>query len=382
MIFLYVFFYPPFRPVDIPLFIPLRLTIETLVLMYLLTKNQLVNSGKIQVNLLWAVLLMLLFGMISPEPIRNVLSFFNKLLFLILLGKVFQVDYKLMVSLRRVWIYIWFFISFSAIIAIIGDLTGLVPFYYYNFGDDTYSYYFFPLIGSITYRGFFNYSFPQYVGWMYEHGMLSYYFSLNVILSNIIYKKSNKFNWFGLVNFIGGLLTFSITYYLFFFFYFIFTILKKIKIKWLFYFIIPLIINYAIYFYQNPEMMIYTSLSDRVWRVDEAVNMLLNMNTKEIIFGVGKTQTHSGIPGIVAMHGGQTVGITGMLLRRGLLLTVFCYFLMFKYTNYNKTLLTFIFYYSFAFSNIFFNPVSLLILVLGYWSYNYEHIFQKYQLSK
>ncbi len=119
LILFYVFIYPPFRISSIPVFIPLRLTIETLVLIYLVTKTQLVTPGKLQVNLLLAVIMVLLFGIFGAEPIRYVLSFLNKLLFFILLIKVFQDDYKLMVSIRKAWVYIWFLISFSAIVAVI-----------------------------------------------------------------------------------------------------------------------------------------------------------------------------------------------------------------------------------------------------------------------
>ena len=92
LIFLYIFFYPPFRSSGIAALIPIRLTIETLVLIFLLIKTQMVRPGKLQVNLLWAVLCILIFGVFSPEAIRNVLSFFNKILFFLLLIKILEFD--------------------------------------------------------------------------------------------------------------------------------------------------------------------------------------------------------------------------------------------------------------------------------------------------
>ena len=84
--------------------------------------------------------------------------------------------------------------------------------------------------------------------------------------------------------------------------------------KWLFYStIIPFIIYFAIYFYQNPELFLFTSMLDRVWRVEGAINILLKMNLMEIIFGMGTFQSRA------AMEGGFTIGVLGMLLGRGLL---------------------------------------------------------------
>ena len=88
VIFLYVLLYPPFRSASIPALINFRVTIEALVLICLLIKIQLVTPGEVQVHLLLAVILVIFFGIISPEAIRNVLSFLNKLLFLFLLTKV------------------------------------------------------------------------------------------------------------------------------------------------------------------------------------------------------------------------------------------------------------------------------------------------------
>ncbi|SVC07363.1 uncharacterized protein METZ01_LOCUS260217, partial [marine metagenome] len=223
LILLYVFFYPPFRVSSTPAYVPYRLTIEALVLICLLIKNQLINLGKIQVNLLWAVVLVILFGMFGSEALRNILSFFNKLLFFLLLIKVFQDDHKLMVAIKKAWIFIWFIISFSAVIAIAGYSIGLIPFYNYDYGE--YSYKFFPLIGSIQYRQFGNYALQQYTGWAFEPAQLAYYFSLNVILAETIYNKNTGYKWFRLMNLIGGLLTFSASFYLFFLLYFIFLLL-------------------------------------------------------------------------------------------------------------------------------------------------------------
>jgi len=367
LLFSYILFYPPFRSSDTPALIPFRLTIETLVLIYLLIKTQLVSPGRIQVNLLLAILLILLFGMFGPEHIRNVFSLLNKFLFFFLLLKVLQNDYKLLYLIRKVWILFWQVICYSSIIAIFTYTTGLLPFYEHNYFD-AYTYYHFPLLGSISYRG----SFPRYVGYMYEHGFLAFYFSINYLLSNLIYDKKPGYNWFKSINLIGGLLTLSFSFYLFYLFYLFQVFLNKIKLRWAFLFFLPIIINYAIYFFNNPEALIGTSLIDRVWRVEGAINILSKMNLLEIIFGMGTFESR------IALGGGLGVGVFSMFLGRGILLSIFYLFLMIKYTKHNIPFCIFILYYSLIFGEIFFYPITLLIVTVGYCLYNkydfYNHI--------
>ena len=132
---------------------------------------------------------------------------------------------------RKTWIFIWFLISFSAIIALIGHGTGFLSFSKNLFFQGTNYYDFNPLVGSVNYRTIGPFKIARYVGWMYEHGMLSYYFALNIVLSEIIYKKETGKNWFRSINLIGGLLTLSASFYFFIFFYFIFQILNKNWLK-------------------------------------------------------------------------------------------------------------------------------------------------------
>ena len=375
VIFLYVFSYPPFRSSSIIAYANFRITLEALVLIYLLIKTQMVIPGEFQVHLLLSVILVVYFGIISPEPIRNVLSFLNKLLFLFLLIKVFEHDYKLMDLFRKIWIFLGFLISFSAIIALIGHQTGWLPFSKGVMILDQYYHDSNPLFGSINYRIIGPYKIARVVGWMHEHGDLAYYFALNFILSETIYIKKSGYKWFMLINLIGGLLTFSVAFYLFILFYFILKIFNK-KLKLIIYFISPIIIYYAIYFYQNPDLFLYTSMSDRVWRIEGAIDLLSKMNLIEKFFGMGTMQT------ILEVGGGVTVGFLNMFLGRGILLAIFYVFIIIKYTRYNTTLMAFVFYYSLISGQLFLNPVSLLITVLGYQSFKNQHFDPKPQLNK
>ena len=355
-LYLYIILYPPFRGSAILELVVFRLISETLLLIILLIKSQFVGPGKIQVNLLWAGLVVIIFGIFSPENFRNVFSFLNKILFFFLLLKVLKDDYKSMITVRKIWIYLWYFISFSAIVALIGNLSGVLSFYQYDYYN-SYSYQFYPLVGSIKYRGFFNYNLQQYVGWMFEPGHLAYYFGLNTLLSDLINQNKNqRFNWFKIFNMIGGLLTFSFSFYLFFALYSIFILFEKIKIKFALYLFIPVII-YSIF--SNTDLINYTSMDDRIWRIEDAIIILSKMNIMEMIFGMGTYQSRA------AMEGGFTVGFLGMFIGRGLLVTLIYFFIIINYNRYNYTLLIFILYYSLIFGDMVFYPLSLILTVLG-----------------
>jgi len=99
------------------------------------------------------------------------------------------------------------------------------------------------------------------------------------------------------------------------------------------------------------------------------MNILSKMNIMELLFGLGSSQVHELMGG-----GGITVSVLSLILGRGLLLTIFYLSLIIKYSKYNYTLLSFIIYYSFIFGDMIFYPITLLIIVIGYQSFNYEYI--------
>ena len=114
-------------------------------------------------------------------------------------------------------------------------------------------------------------------------------------------------------------------------------------------------------------MFLFISMSDRVWRIEAAMNILSKMNLIELSFGMGvlEAQTLAG--------GGLGVGFLSMLIGRGMFLAIFYIFLIIKYTKYNTTLMVLNLYYSLIFNDLILNPVSVLIIVLGYLSFNNKY---------
>ena len=370
IIYLYIFFYPPFRSSSVPdiLFIFFRIFLEFLVLAYLLYKNQIINPGKINIFLVLAFILSFIFGYFSPEALRNTISFFNKLLFLFLFVNFLEHNYRLLLLYKKGWIFTWYFFSLSAVIAIIGKNLNILSFSQYLFYE-AYMYDYNPLVGSITYRGIGGFKIARYVGWMFEHGFIAYYFAINVIVATTISKSTNKYNWFKILNYIGGLLTFSVSFYLYFFFNYLFSFFNK-RSKVLIYILILGLLYLSYFIYKNPnsEFLMFSSLLDRIWRLDGSLNILFNMNIMEIFVGIGTFQARS------ELGGGIPIGILSMLIGRGLLISIFYLFLIVKLTSHNKNLMIFTLYYSLIFGEIFLNPITILITSIIYIYSKYESL--------
>jgi hypothetical protein len=368
--YLYIFFYPPFRSSSLPefFFIFIRILLEFLVLSYLVYKNQVNNPGKINILLALAFILTSIFGYFSPEVLRNSISFFNKILFLFLFVNFLQHNYRLLLLYKKGWIFIWYFFSLAAIIAIIGKNLNLLSFSQYLYYD-SYMYDYNPLVGSISYRGIGGYKIARYVGWMFEHGFLAYYFAINVIIATTISKSTKKYNSFKILNYIGGLLTFSVSFYLYFFISHIFSFFNK-RFKVIIYVLIFTLLYLGYYIYKNPqsEFLLFTSLLDRIWRLDGSINILFNMNIMEILVGIGTFQARA------ELGGGIPIGVLSMLIGRGLLISMFYLFLIVKFTSHNKNLMIFTLYYSLIFGEIFLNPITIFITSIIYIYSKYESL--------
>ena len=224
-------------------------------------------------------------------------------------------------------------------------------------------------MGSISYRDIGGYKIPRYVGWMFEHGLLAYYYAINVIVATTISKSTKKYNSFKILNYVGGLLTFSVSFYLYFFFNYLFSLFNK-NFKIIIYVFIIILPYLGYYIYKNPnsEFLLFTSLLDRIWRLDGSINILFNMNITEILVGIGTFQARA------ELGGGIPIAVLSMLIGRGLLLCIFFLFLIVKFTSHNKNLMIFTLYYSLIFGEIFLNPITILITSIIYVYSKYESL--------
>jgi len=336
LIFLYTFLYPPFLS-DTRVDIVFRLTTETFVLLILSLTVLLKIHNKIMMPLLMAIMFMFLYWLFSLDESRNVLSFFNKIVFFILLLNAIHKNYRLNTYLKKMWIFVWIYFSISAIIAGIGFVTGIIPFSMWETG-------------------------------MCEPSIPGFFFGANIFIAQNLFIKQHRARYFKWINAIAGVLTFSVTFYLFFIGYLLCQHVypKRLKTKTIISLLIllslPLVWYILLYMFEQSEIFKYTSLSDRTWRYHNAWEVFTEMHIFHKLFGFGI------IPLFREVGGGVASGLLGLLLGRGLLIFCFLMYLIFRHTKYHTGFLIYILFYSLTF-DFFSYPLFFLGLVLGYESH-------------
>lgn len=366
LIFLYTFLYPPFLSggrVDIVF----RLTTEASVLLILsLTVLLRIHKKNMMPLLIIATMLMILYWLFSLDENRNVLSFFNKIVFFILLLNAIHENYSLNAYLKKMWIFVWIYFSISAIIAVIGFATGIIPFSMWETGKHLY--YFNPLVGTIMTKDIEIVVLPRYAGWMCVPSALAFFFGANVFIAQNLFIKQHRARYFKWINAIAGVLTFSATFYLFFIGYLLCQHVypKRLKTKTIISLLIllslPLVWYMLSYMFEQPEAFKFTSLPNRAWSYQKAWGVFTEMHISHVLFGFGI------LPLFREVGGGVSSGLLGLLLGRGFLIFCFLMYLIFRHTKYHTGFLIYILFYSLVL-DLFSSPLFFFGLVLGYESY-------------
>lgn len=359
LIFFYVSLYPPFIfSVLVDPFI--RLIFETLTLICLLYISVLRTPWKIQRNIIWLIILILLHWTFSLDENEKIFSFFNKLLFFILLLKAVHKKNKMGDVIKIVWVFVWTIFSVSSVLATIGFMTGVIAFQETPISD--YLYYHNSLLGNVVPKHFGIIILPRYTGWFFEPGFLGYFFGMNMFISEYLFADRRRQRHFKWLNTIAGILTVSLTFYFFLISFILFKFSKKAfkRIYPMLIFIVLLfLIPPALYILNNPEVFLYSSLGDRIWRFEKSWTILTNLNLVDLLFGRGI------MPLQADLEGGSTSGLIDVFLGRGVLLFCFLTYLVYRYAAYHVIFLIFIFYSSFFF-NFFTQPLFFLGMAIGY----------------
>lgn len=367
LLFIYVCIYPP---VVATCFIELstRLAVETLILLIFVFYVQLKSSFKVPKDLVWLIVLVLLYWIFSLEKSRQVLSFFNKFIFFIFLVRVIHEDQGMFLLLRKFWVAIWFILSISAILACVSFTFDIVPFS--NFKLPGYAPQWNPFLGLVLPKHITGIlTLPRYSGWCIEPGYLAFFFGANALISNSLFTNVNMIRCFRRLNTFAGFLTFSVVFYAFFLGFYLYQmicrtkVMPRTRINLIFFLFSSFLLFYV---YKNPWCLPYTSITTRIGTFEGAWEVFINMDIKHLIFGFGT------IPLQNMMGGGSSSGLTDILLGKGLLLSFFIILLIFRYTKHNPPLLCFIIFYSLAFS-VLWHPLFLFVVALGYESYFYNN---------
>jgi hypothetical protein len=356
--FIYVCLYPPF--ISNGLFNPVyRLVLETLVLVCLLAYSLWKTKGKIQVNLLYGTILLVTLLLFNKDNPKNTISFFNKLIFFILLCHTFDLNYRFYETLRRLWILLFFYCSIAACLAFLVSTSGFLPLRPFD-GILSYNYLNHPLLGNVIPKSVGGITLPRFTGWFKEPGFIAAYFGINLYLADYIVKRKWS-RLFRRLNLLGGILTLSFSFYAIIFGFFLYNrgVPKIFKNKFFITLIIIALFSLVYYVWQNPHLVSFSSFVARAWRYEEAYEIAKKMDVIEIIVGMGV------LPFYEALGGGGASGILDIVFSRGLLVTAFVIHMIYRKTVFQLRLFVFIVLYS-LFFDLFAFPLLYLGLALGY----------------
>ena len=231
-----------------------RIGIEFLLLVLLLLIS--LRYQKVGFEIIWLLPIISLYILMIRQETHSftqLVSSLNKLLFLVLMIVLLAKNRRALRLCMQSWVVISFVVCVISIIAFAGYLTGTIPFYPFDFGESVNgvqgSYYYLhnTMLGNLTPRTLFGFELARVVFYMYEPGLLAFYFGFNVLVARVWIddpKVRQKFIW---LNMIAGLLTLSTTFILFFAMYTITRIIVgrnqiSESLTWLLYFMTALVV--------------------------------------------------------------------------------------------------------------------------------------------
>ncbi|OGG96909.1 MAG: hypothetical protein A2527_00070 [Candidatus Lambdaproteobacteria bacterium RIFOXYD2_FULL_50_16] len=365
VIFTYQMLYPPF--VSHVAFPPMvRLLVEALTLVLLLSAYWLNNGFGVAPQLLWASFFVGLYGLFGGDQPEQVFSFFNKMLYFVLLIRVMDRYLNLYLWVRRLWIWLWLSFFAMSFLAVAAHLFGILSFraFPYPLG---YPYQFHPLVGNLLQKNILGIWLPRYTGWIDEPGLFAFFCGLNLFMARDLFIEAKHARRYALIATLAGILSLSYTFYLYLALWFGFVWIKKARIGLglvaflIFIFAFPPIV----YIVFNPDALPNSSALVRIDRLVLVLNKYLELNLWEMFFGIGI------LPMKELIQGGATAGVVQVIFSRGLLLFCFFAWLLYYYSRHNFPLLLFFLYFSLTF-DFFWYPLFLTAIALSFLCYRHN----------
>lgn len=373
MLIVYALSYYPFIT-ESYLPVSVRIGVEGFVLFLLVMINL---RYQYLVDVVWFIPVVLIFGctlLLEMDTFVNLVSSFNKLVFLILAIGLLNGNRSVLNTCIRIWIQLSYFLCIAAILAFVGYATGIIPFSPISFGESVSgvegSYYYLhnAMLGNLSPKILFGIELAQVAGFMYEGGMLGIFFGLNILVVRDWIDDPKKRKKFVRLNFIAGITTLSATFLLFFSIYFLVKQTlgeKKLKIgvKTLaFLFLGVLLIALILvsgYFEQ-------TSGGHRLIRMAMYFSVIENGTWLTLLFGNGVGIT------LGKFEIGIDSGWIAILVERGAIMLAFIVSLYAIHIRHNRWLMFYVFYVNFAF-NLFWNPWFLLVVAMSYACFKHKN---------
>ncbi len=379
LLLVYSLCYNPFVSASY-VYAPLRISLEGIVLFLSLIFNIYYFNKNIFLWLAAITVLFSCFPLFDTDTAVHVVSSYNKMIFFILVVGLFYIsDTMLLISLK-IWINLWRLLCCLAILAFIGYITGLIPFSLFELDVDAgapYTYMHNAILGNIVPRFFYSIEYGRVAGFMYEPGLVGFFYGFNILVAKRWICDEKKARNFILLNFAAGLTSGS-TSLIFFIVLFVFSSLifggnkHFIAIKVLL--LAPFFV--AIIFYiLSSGLMEFTSSLERIARFQLGMEILNNNTFITLLFGNGI--------GVSVKEGvGISSGPLNIFVERGAVMLSFIVFMFFKFSRYNKWLLFYLFYYSVMFEMFWF-PLFLIGIAISY-AQNNRHCYSEnvcHQLS-
>lgn len=360
---LYCVLYPPY--VSHVWFPPLyRLTVEGGVLAFLTLVYLGTRGGRFAVTFVTALVLVSLYGMFSGEAVAQVISFLNKLLFLMLLYRVARDRPRFARYLRQGWVWFWVLTFLLALTAFAAKFFGLVEFGSFPFPVH-YPYRFHPLLGNLLEKNLGGVMFPRVCGFFDEPGLLAFFAGLNFYLSPRLFERRVWGRWFSLLALAAGLTTFSYTLFIFLGVWFLLKVTKLLDYQVEFTLLllgigVVSVVTFVL-LVQNIDLLPNSSGIDRIKRLIHVWEQYKALDFYQILFGTGI------LPLKTILSGGANAGLLQVFIARGLLLSFFFFGVILKLLDRRKALTLYVLYFSLAF-DFFWYPLFLTGLVVSFFA--------------
>lgn len=369
VLMIFVFMYPPIATSFTSEYKMGRLLLEGFIL-YSLSIYLAKSETEILVVLFLVFVLYMMNWFFSTEHIENVLSHFNKFMFLLLISRVLWRRNDLALVGKNIWTMFWVYCSIMGIIGYLLMISNLVSptlIVGEEVGLGRYSYYHYPLIGNYIMKSIVGIPFPRYTGFLSEPGMLGFFFGFNLVIAKELIVGEKKCRRFTILNMVGGLLTISYAFGIFLaiFLCLRLTMVARLVSKRHYLFglfcvlgIIGVASAVSPMVNDISGLLPYSSIGERFQQYVLSIDFLMKQSLSGLVFGVGILPFHD------AIGGGATAGIFDVLASRGIILLGIWIYVLYVKARHIPGLFLFLMYYS-LFIDYWHFPLFMLGLALA-----------------
>jgi hypothetical protein len=273
---------------------------------------------------------------LAMSKLSNILSYYAIIFITLLLHLVLNNCSDNRYIYVDIWVKIGYFLSCSLVVLFLLHQFTLIDTDYFNLkGLMSYSArnYEYSVFGVSQAKDFGWISVARASGYFPESQYAGFYFMINILISRVQYIRDQYPKWGG-VNIWAGLLTFSSAFYIVITVYFLINYVNKIKLYNRLFLLTIIIIIAGVGADQLNSvldtLLNYTSLSDRVSRIENSFGILSNISSiANLFFGHGVEYTGGHDKGL-------SIGFFHVLVERGLAGLFTVLFLSFFFLKNNK----------------------------------------------